>query len=103
MRFILCEKQFLYLNTDADAVNTDMSMPIFPSGQHELLRNSFFQHDSKLKSGCHLSKKMCCLLDWKPFENDEKCFLLKAPYVLKIFKFLSRHFGHVAKTAWLER
>ena len=63
MRFKLCEKQFLYLNTDADAVNADMLMPIFPSGQRELLHNSFFQHDSKLKSGFHLPKKMCCLLD----------------------------------------
>ena len=48
MRFILCEKQFLYLNTDADAVNAEMSMPRFPSGQHGLLHNSFFQHDSNL-------------------------------------------------------
>ena len=30
MRFILCEKQFLYLNTDADAVNADILMPRFP-------------------------------------------------------------------------
>ena len=36
MRFILCEKQFLYLNTDADDVNAEMSMPRFPSGQHGL-------------------------------------------------------------------
>ena len=48
MRFILCEKQFLYLNTDADAVNAEMSIPRFPSGQQGLLRNSFFQDDSKL-------------------------------------------------------
>ena len=101
MRFILCEKQFLYLNTDADAVNTDMSMPIFPSAQHELLRNSFFQHDSKLKSGCHLSKKCVVCLIESPSKMMKNAFyfILKAPYVLKIFKFLSRHFGHVAKTA----
>ena len=48
MRFTLCEKQFLYLNNDADAVNTEISMPRFPSGLHGLLHNSFFQHDSKL-------------------------------------------------------
>ena len=48
MRFTLCEKQFLYLNTDADAVNAEMSMRRFPSGQHGLLHNSFFQHDSEL-------------------------------------------------------
>ena len=28
-------------------------------------------------------------------------FILKALFVLKIFKFSSRHFGHVGKTAWL--
>ena len=30
-------------------------------------------------------------------------FILKALFVLKIFKFLSWLFGHVGKTAWLER
>ena len=50
MRFILCGKQFLYLNSDADAVNLEMSMPRFPSSQHGLLHNSFFQHDSELNS-----------------------------------------------------
>ena len=30
-------------------------------------------------------------------------FTLKALFILKIFKFLSWHFGHVGKTAWLER
>ena len=50
MRFILREKQFLYLSSDADAVNVEMSMPRFPSGQHGLLHNSFFQHDSELNS-----------------------------------------------------
>ena len=30
------------------------------------------------------------------------CFILKAPFILKIFKFLSWLFGHVEKTAWLE-
>ena len=29
-------------------------------------------------------------------------FILKALFVLKIFKFLSWPFGHVGKTAWLE-
>ena len=42
MGLIVCEKQFLYLNTNADAVNAEMSMPRFPSGQHGLLHNSFF-------------------------------------------------------------
>ena len=30
-------------------------------------------------------------------------FVLKAFFVLKIFKLLSRHYGHVGKTAWIER
>ena len=29
--------------------------------------------------------------------------ILKALFVLKKFKFLSWHFGHVEKKAWLER
>ena len=29
-------------------------------------------------------------------------FILKAPFVLQIFKFLSWVFGHVEKSAWLE-
>ena len=37
--------------------------------------------------------------------NDEKFFyfILKALFVLKLFKFLSWLFGHAGKTAWLER
>ena len=30
-------------------------------------------------------------------------FILKALFVLKIFKFLSWHFGHVENKVWLER
>ena len=30
------------------------------------------------------------------------CFILKALFVLKIFKFLVWNFGHVEETAWLE-
>ena len=29
----------------------------------------------KLKPGSHFPKKLCYLLDWKPFKIDEKCFL----------------------------
>ena len=55
-----------------------------------------------LKSGSHLAKNVCYLLAWKYFKNDENCFLfhLSAVFVLKIFKFLSRRFGDVGKTAW---
>ena len=30
---------------------------------------------SALKSDSHLPKKVCYLLDWEPFKNDQKCFL----------------------------
>ena len=30
-------------------------------------------------------------------------YILKALFVLNLFKFLSWHFGHVEETAWLER
>ena len=30
-------------------------------------------------------------------------FILKALFVLEIFKFLSGHFGHAGERAWLER
>ena len=58
MRFILCEKQYLYLNTDADAVNAEMSMQRLPSGQRELLHNFIFQHDSKLNKTMKLVTPM---------------------------------------------
>ena len=35
--------------------------------------------------------------DWNPFKNDEKCFLFHLKSSLRIFKFLSWLFGHVAK------
>ena len=56
-----------------------------------------------LKSGSQLQKKKekkkRYLLDWKPFKNAFY-FNLNALFVLT---FLSRLFGHVGKTAWLER
>ena len=59
MRFILREKQFLYLNTDADdAVTAEMSIPRFLSGQHGLLPNSFFQHNSGLDKAMKLVTPM---------------------------------------------
>ena len=38
--------------------------------------------------------------NWRPFKNDEECFFhfpLKTLFVLKMFRFLSWHFGHVKK------
>ena len=54
-----------------------------------------------LKSDSHLSKKFVICLIESPFKITKNAFyfILKALFVLKIFKFLSRLFGHVGKTA----
>ena len=58
------------------------------------------------KIGLWASKIICviCLIEI-PFKIMKNAFyfILKALLVLKIFKFLSRLFGHVGKMAWLER
>ena len=54
----------------------------------------------------HAPKKIVLLASMKALSNDEKCFFyfrLKALFVLKIFEFLSRLFGHAEKTAWIKR
>ena len=45
------------------------------------------------------------LLHWKPLKKMKNAFyfILKAIFVLEILTFLSWLFGHVEKTAWLER
>ena len=50
-------------------------------------------------------KKIIYLLQWKPFKMMKRAFyvILKAPFVLKIFNFLSRCFGHAEKMAWSKR
>ena len=59
-----------------------------------------------LKSDSHVPKKFCFICfnesSLKLIKNAFY-FILTALFVLKIFKFLSRLFGHVGKTAWLER
>ena len=47
-------------------------------------------------------KSWIYLLKWKPFKNDEKCFMfcLKAFFILKISKFLSWNFWSSRKTVW---
>ena len=41
---------------------------------------------------------------WKPFKNEKKMFFISPQLnVLQIFKFLSSSFGHVEKSARLER
>ena len=59
-----------------------------------------------LKSDSHLPKKIFFIcFNNSPSRMMKKAFylLLKALFVLKIFNFLSWLFGHVGKTAWLER
>ena len=61
---------------------------------------------STLKVGLSPSKKICIIwLIESPLKMMKNAFhfILKALSILKIFKFLSRHFGHVWKTAWLKR
>ena len=58
-----------------------------------------------LKSDSHLPKKFCviCLIEsYLKVMKNAFYFILKALFALKIFKFLSRLFGHAVNTAWLE-
>ena len=67
---------------------------------------SAFRPASLLKSDSHLLKKMCVSgLIESPLimMKNALYFILKSLFLLKIFKFLSRLFGHAGKTAWLER
>ena len=61
---------------------------------------------SIFKAGLSPSKKnlFICFND-SPLKMMKNAFyfILKALFVLKIFKLLSWVFGHVEKTAWLER
>ena len=63
-------------------------------------RKIFFSH-SRLSPS---KKKLFYLLQWKSFKNDKNCFLfhLKSSFHSQDIKFLSKLFGQVEKTAWLE-
>ena len=60
----------------------------------------------QFKVGCSPSKqkRVICFIE-SPLKMTKNafCFILKALFVIKIFKFLSWLFGHLEKTAWLER
>ena len=58
-----------------------------------------------LKSNSHLPKTCVICFIESPLKMMKNAFyfILKALFVLKIFKFLSWLFGHIEKTAWLER
>ena len=55
-----------------------------------------------IKVGFSPTKKIVSFASVKALYKIMKiafCLILKAPFILKIFKFLSWHFGHVEKTA----
>ena len=58
-----------------------------------------------LKSDSNLLKKLFFFLNESPLKLMKTAFyfILKALFVLEIFKFLSSHFGYVEETAELER
>ena len=62
----------------------------------KLIFITFFSKSSIATKTSHLPKKVVLM-------KIAFYFILKALSVLKIFKFLSWVFGHVEKTAWLER
>ena len=67
--------------------------------------NYLILYPLELKSDSHLPKKICFICFNESLLKMVKnafYFVLKALFVLKIFKFLSWLFGHVEKTAWLE-
>ena len=58
-----------------------------------------------LKSDSHLLEKILICFNESPLEMMKNVFyfILKVFFVLKTFKFLSCHFGHVEETALFER
>ena len=80
-------------------------LEIFLISQAKLDR-SFQAGQFMLKGGLSTSKKSCVIcFSESPLKimKNGFYFILKAPFVLKIFKFLSWLFGHLEKTARLER
>ena len=86
----------------------DISLPQMASFRCKFLYSLFcvwfLVYLVQLKSGCHIPKFFFIFCNENPSEiiKDAFYFILKALFILKIFKFLSWHFGHVEKTAWLE-
>ena len=69
-------------------------------------RESFILRETKLKVEPWPFKKnwvMCFIESLSKMMKNAFYFILKAPFVLKTFNFLSWLFGHVEKPAWLER
>ena len=66
---------------------------------HDVLKHSPFELDS------HLPKKCFIYLNGSPSKITKNAFyfVLKALFFHRLFQILSWLFGHVEKTAWLER
>ena len=76
---------------------------VFRSKDHENVR-AINTQEFKVGLSPSKTKYVICLIE-SPLKimKNGFYFILKALSVLKIFKFLSQLFGHVGKTAWLER
>ena len=74
------------------------------SDQFKCVIRSLDLRDISLKSDSHLPKKIVNYFIESPLKmmKNAFCFILKALFVLKIFKFLSWFFGHVKKTLGLD-
>ena len=62
--------------------------------------------NGKFELKSDLPKKFALFVSLKAFVkmmNNPFYFILKALFILKMFKFLSWHLGHVERTTWLER
>ena len=73
-----------------------------PHLAYEFSANVFLMLYS-IKVGLSPSKKICFNDSPSKMMKNAFYFILKALFVLKIFRFLSWPFGHVGKTTWLER
>ena len=49
-----------------------------------------------LKSGSHFPKKLFYLFQWKPFKNDEKCFLIPLEIFFSFSRYLNFSFDFLA-------
>ena len=74
-------------------VSSDINQVLDPPKKNLEKEKSVKTLRNQLKSGSHFPKKVIYLLQWLPFKNDEKCILLQAFLILKIFKLLSWLFG----------
>ena len=87
-----------------------MDLLIFNERRFSVTTNNtiWYKHESVLNSsfkvGLSPSKKICviCFIE-SPLKMIKNAFyfILKALFVLKIFKFLSWLFGHVGEAGWL--